>query len=625
MSGVAKVLGGMFALALFACGSQQDPFPLLEQEVIGRPDALSATEWSAYMKNTEYLFGLTKPGVSVQLNLADQRQYDFYLARLKLVGQDADNSPYLFSLIDERRRDHLARGLKPGTFVQDRSPAMVNDPTIQSKHFIAQKSATRVTNQADVKATGGSTVLGGSDMTQIDVQVHYSNGSPVTPLVVKQQITDENGVVGGNVPVSTSRKIALTSAKQFRVTSVETTEIDGQFSTKFVQESFGSTNPTVAFAPPALTSGVTEPEATNALPNDRIDICIDRGGPGICDHRIDTGDPYQGRIRIPFAGSVSIDPSSAITFDPARFANIKWAFSQDPPLDPGGDVGSINLVLTNDGGACGVEGVGFNLGMGQFWKFAELTNGNKTLTWNNTGNENSLFFGQGCYRVQEEAQLVVKIPLTYLLGTDTTNDSFTVTTDPSVSRPNIKLDSLTITNSCLAEGTLIQLSSGKFAPIENLQVGQTVFNPYDKKDHALVIRDVISGTESEPMLRIRDEHGNTLRLTEKHPIATPDRGMVQARHLKPGDIVMTAKGASTLREVHRESYTGKVYNLQLGSEPELAELGHDQTIVYANGFVVGDNQIQSKYDILSMRQENSRSVDQIPERWRRDYMLSPLR
>ena len=192
----------------------------------------------------------------------------------------------------------------------------------------------------------------------------------------------------------------------------------------------------------------------------------------------------------------------------------------------------------------------------------------------------------------------------------------------ALAHPDKTLETMTITNSCLAEGTQIQLSNGKLAPIESLRIGQEVFSPYDRKDHALIITDTAKGTEQSPDGAHPHELGRTLLLTEMHPIATPDRGMVQARHLQTGDVVMTKNGPTKLTDVSREPYTGQVYNLKVGSTTELASLGQDQTIVYANDFIVGDGQIQSKYEALAMKQENSRTVEQIPERWRRDYLRS---
>ena len=176
----------------------------------------------------------------------------------------------------------------------------------------------------------------------------------------------------------------------------------------------------------------------------------------------------------------------------------------------------------------------------------------------------------------------------------------------------------------MAEGTQIQVGNGKRTAIESLHVGEQVYSPYASQTHELTIVDIAKGIERDAMVRLRDAAGHRLLVTQMHPIGTPDRGMVQARALRPGDRVLTEQGPSELVEVSGEAYTGKVYNLKLGSPAEKAGLGDDHTILYANGFVVGDMQIQSKYEALATRQA-ARTIDQIPERWRRDYLLSSQR
>jgi len=115
-------------------------------------------------------------------------------------------------------------------------------------------------------------------------------------------------------------------------------------------------------------------------------------------------------------------------------------------------------------------------------------------------------------------------------------------------------------------------------------------------------------------------------MTEMHPIATVDRGMVQARKLRVGDKVQTQTGISQLVSITREAFSGKVHNLKVGSNAEALKLGSDQTVVYANGFLVGDGQIQQKYE--SAEQTAKAKLDmrtQVNKHWRQDYVKSATR
>ncbi|MFY2560003.1 Hint domain-containing protein [Corallococcus terminator] len=144
---------------------------------------------------------------------------------------------------------------------------------------------------------------------------------------------------------------------------------------------------------------------------------------------------------------------------------------------------------------------------------------------------------------------------------------------------------------------------------------------------ALTVMDTAIGVEAVPMvrIRIRSEAGRSLLMTEMHPIQVLARGMVQAKALKKGDVVMTRAGPSKLVEVSREPYAGKVYNVKVGSDAEKLALASDQTVVYANGFVVGGGQIQQKYESIAMTRKDGDVLAHLPEKWHRDYLMAARR
>jgi hypothetical protein len=83
---------------------------------------------------------------------------------------------------------------------------------------------------------------------------------------------------------------------------------------------------------------------------------------------------------------------------------------------------------------------------------------------------------------------------------------------------------------------------------------------------------------------------------------------------------VTKSGPSRLVAVTREQFKGNVHNLKVGSGNELQSLATDQTTIYANGFLVGDSQVQAKYESMELR-ETSRP-NPLPMRWRKDYLNS---
>ena len=94
----------------------------------------------------------------------------------------------------------------------------------------------------------------------------------------------------------------------------------------------------------------------------------------------------------------------------------------------------------------------------------------------------------------------------------------------------------------------------------------------------------------------------------------------RAADLIPMVRVLPGEGPSRLVTVGREEYKGTVYNLKVGSGAELQSIGKDQTTVYANGFLVGDAQIQG--DAESAELAASSQPAPLPARWRTDYQNS---
>jgi hypothetical protein len=178
-----------------------------------------------------------------------------------------------------------------------------------------------------------------------------------------------------------------------------------------------------------------------------------------------------------------------------------------------------------------------------------------------------------------------------------------------------------IVNSCLAAGTQITLGDGQTRNIEDMHIGDKVASPYAS---SLTVMDTAAGTELDPMVHVTDDRGHDLMLTAMHPLQLVDRGMVPAKLLKVGDRVKTSDGTSALTRVTRESYAGKVFNLKVGDAREALALGVDQTAVYANGFLVGDGNIQSRIEHAELA-ASSAPARRLARRWQADYQASKNR
>ena len=583
------------------------------EQHLGAAGLLTAKEHAEYVANQKYIHSLARPDVPIRLNLADDRQYRFVISRLKLVGKTPESSPHLFELLAERRKEHLARGYKAGLLPGAEYATYNTDPSRRELHILERASTGETTGQA--RGTASATAPGGEFYTYVDIDYRSASGVLLgQPAVVEEYDGGTNAVIG------TTANLSLTNLRKYTVSTYRMGDGPDGFVDSYLFTTMGTDGPQ-ASALPRLGTPVVDAPLDIELNDGIIVTCLNRTWPQGCDYDL-TGTPQA--IKLPLKASIQIQ-SAEHTFDTVKIDQIKAELAAG--CEAAGTctvapAGNISLVLTNVGGGCNVtNGNMLAASMGPFWNRVTVSGDKKTLSWDLTG-ANAAFFDDGCRQVQDFAKLTMRVVLYIRDTTNSYRSSITLSNDAAVPRPDFSYKPITITNSCLAEGTRIHLPDGQTVPIESLSIGAQVSSPFETADHALTVTDTAVGSEDVPMVRIRDQAGRTLLMTEMHPIQIPDRGMVQARALRQGDVVMTETGPSKLVEVTREAYDGKVFNLKLGSESEKASLGADQTVFYANGFLVGDGQIQHKYETLAMTQKQGDVIDRLPEQWHRDYLLS---
>lgn len=635
MKSLKWVFGCLCTASLFACtpaNSGYAPAESNQAQSVNINDRLSSAEWATYKADQQYINSLVKPDTRVRLNYADPTQYRFVMARMKLAGKNEKNSPYLFELLEARRKEQAARGLAVGKLAEVIQEG--DSATRGERHEITAADPGKPPRLNIAAATPGvgaatSTFPNGTYYTFVDVSYGTASGTPLAPYAYHEEFEqeDEGQLVGADVPVQT---IADTSASPERQWTVTSYKMEDSESAGF-QDSYKIANfdvPNAAPVPQVLEmerTVIAEPVDHN---NDgRIHLCFNRGSDADCDTRVIPPNPGEyWRVRVPMKGELVI--RSRHKFSAAIINDTKNKLAQGLYSEW---AGYISLILTQHGGGCSPQttDVARLAYMKVFWKTVQLSAGDRMLTWNLSGDDEGLF--DNTCAIHDPAKLTARIPLPVIDPEDpeveVSKTYLTMSTELRDLPPdqNGKIAPIFVTNSCVAAGTMVRVGGEKEVAIETLKIGEEVYSPYDRADQQLDITDISKGVEPIPMVRVRDEAGRTLLLTEMHPLATPDRGMVQARALRVGDEVMTADGPSKLTEVSREQYDGKVYNLKVGSQSEKASLTKDQTIFYANGFVIGDAQIQRDLETMISRQEATTTAAQIPPQWRRDYQLSQQR
>ncbi|MFT3769005.1 MAG: hypothetical protein QM820_26490 [Minicystis sp.] len=586
----------------------------------GTVENLTQAERATYKSDWAYVNRMAPRDTSVVLNHADERQHRFVEMRLKAAGKTRGNAPELFKRIDETRAKHVAMGLKAGQFVPTPHGELARsvDPGRVTQHYMSSVSI--LTNTSAQGISLGSNV-GNLTYGYIDSGVWDSDGTPLGDMNYAEVYT--------NMPykaVASNGNLALTSLNNFLADSMLVTDSP----TLGHLERY-----TAKDLPPRSGSGFIQWNApVIQAPVDQnndgcYSICLNRTWTNDCDVDL-TG--TQQALKIPIKGFITIASGSQSSYriDTAKVAQ----FVAGNAMDTNGyhdDGGSISAVLKTDGGGCGIVGSLYAYNMQKFWSKVTLTdaagsststNPKVTMSWDLTGVD-AAEFNSACRLVQDGLQLDVSLKLPYVHTNGTTGIyPLSLSSNPSSQNSTRLISCIKETNSCLASGTQIEMADGAMKPIETIHDGDRVLTPNAKGDLQLTISDTAKGIETVPMVRIEDERGHSLLMTEMHPIQVVGRGMVMAKYLQKGDVVETKEGPSHLVKVARESYDGAVHNLKVGNAAEVQSLGQDQTVVYANGFLVGDGQIQSKYESLEQQAKAHPARVSVPARWRTDRLNS---
>lgn len=136
---------------------------------------------------------------------------------------------------------------------------------------------------------------------------------------------------------------------------------------------------------------------------------------------------------------------------------------------------------------------------------------------------------------------------------------------------------------CLEETARIAMADGSEKEIRNIRAGEKIRG----SDGSIgIVRNVWTGLETDPCIRLRLKDGRSLLMTQNHPVLT-EQGMKRADRLVLQDKVMTGDGAyRQIEALEQEDYQGTVYNLSL-------EGFRQEEGLLANGIAAGDMECQN--------------------------------
>ena len=503
-----------------------------------------------------------------------------FRALARLGGKTPENSPQFFRTLDEARRRHLESGPADPkrvylTGVEASSQESEGTLPVGPVQAITSFGRTSAPSGLEYQASAISSVNGQPTFSYMSITITDENGNTQGPTFQQTQSLAGEEIVGSTQatldPTDQAAKLVMTYSWQ---------EQNGTFHS-------GILGVTTSNVPRQINPGNPEDKTNDGM----IKICWGRSGAD-CDYNPQGGSANNAIL--PINGSIVYNGTIETPINP----------------NPGGNAFSsitISRPTPEQGGGC-------NLITNTVDFFSKATVSGNTVTWNL---DPAHFTNpSGCLQPNTFANYTFVLRLT-VAGLPTT---VAISSAPdTISGPfTVKLPRTAVYFSCVAEGTEITLADGLRKKVEDVNALDRLLAHRDGT--VLSVKSTLIGVEDIPMVRLVTGGGHDLLLTEGHPVVTAS-GVRLARYLEVGDLVETLDGPSPLISVTREMFGGNVHNFNVGTEHEKMAIGKNDTTFFANGILVGDNEMQFHFGRLDqMPASTSFDIDRLPKEWHQDYL-----
>jgi Hom_end-associated Hint len=569
---------------------------------------------------------------TMKIDLADPAQYRFVINRLLASGNTPDNSPYLFSRIESMKQKDLAR---------QKGDMSISSSAKKCGHLMDMQKNNNGAN-ADIHSNPQVSCFNGADYTYADIYAYRSTTDGLNRTLLASNSGEEYG--GGRNFTDVGVDVSVPMDAGYKLTLDSMVMAIDDAGEEFTSYGLADT----VIITPKVTFTVSHPQDRLITPENTIRSCLERGttvGNLDCDYASVVRDPTTGAIT-PFYGSATSNTPTGVAAVKLP-AGTTWA--ADPalywtPTDVNGTSVAYNgsklyvalqgsvavndptcvitgfdnnttavLVVKQAGGTCATYNTNSELVANNF-RAALTPLGNNSVPFNLLGD-----FGPDClsYLTDQVGSYWQDVELAFKVRAQIKCGGNNAPTQPmyALGRKNLFLD---FRNSCIAEGTSVLKADGSEAPIESIHVGDKVMA--NASGRALTVTSVSRGRESKKMVRLGDDKGRQVMLTVKHPVVTNEGVVLSAQQVKVGDQLLTRNGTTTVKSVEHVPYEGQVYNLELGTSEELAKLSSKDRTLIANGFLVGDSQMQAELEVkMSAKPASGDILARLPKALHQDY------
>lgn len=491
------------------------------------------------------------------LDMSDEVQRAFFLEQQRLAGSTLENNSDLAEFVGMASEYHARLGVPNAgrvmlTMTGERLDVETGEATDNSVGPIQTISSFQQdeSNPLTYTASALASVPGQPSTCTHTLVVADQNGNPQgNGVSLTQQLACES--------IHLAATGTLDAGDEWAKAVLTYYWIDGGTPYSGVLAAEGSTIPTQIVS--------TDPRDING--DGMIKFCFGRVSAD-CDYEPSGGSA--SNVYLPIVGYTTYD---TVIEDPATDpdASVYIAMSQPEP---------------ESGGGCTLQG-----NVADFMSnYVTLSNGNMQVNWNDP-TVSFPAINSTCMPNGSIVYYTMSMNIDLNSGGNRLPVFFGISSSPDTPVSTgfwLQLPSTRVYYSCVAEGTQIALMDGQAAPIEGLQADDRILSNRDGQ--AMTVYATYQGDE-DFMIRLVTDSGRELLITDTHPVVLVD-DIVLAGDIAAGDQVRTIDGPEHVVSAERVAYHGVVRNLSVGTEADGVPITSHNTTFFANGFLVGDNEMQ---------------------------------
>jgi hypothetical protein len=539
------------------------------------------------------------------LDLSDDRQWEYLMASAHKSGVTPKTHPCYFGALERARKKQLANGGPPAA-----KATQADSNELEDANDISSLGIT--TAGSNSEGSGFSSVVGGTIFTRLQLEIlDAKSGKSLafkdSGMIMGQGFYEALSTLGSVPPPDDGMQLIYTYS-YLPNGSADTLAGDGSDPVNGVLTR--STNELPVGAPT-----VVQPIRTKTNPYIKIGIGRPSPPPD-CDYSYNEPNRADPNIRLPMVGSQKFK-SNIVT---------PLVFAKNPPgpNDPvpncvvsafvartTGGGGTLPLPVTTDRYPTAITASGATLNWNFPWNFDVTKDG-------------SMQFGPAAWA--NDTQVIsffsVQVKTATSAGEFVAVNIFSSMTPPWATSPAAGMYiqyPIYYTWHCVAAGTLVTRADGSTMKIEEMTGGEKV--KVGPSGETFTVVDTFHTTKEATIISLCTEAGHHLLITDMHPVRT-DKGIVVARELRAGTVVLTDKGPSPLKSVETRPFSGMVHCIGLGADAEEEKrFTIDNTCFYANGILVGDNRLS----VLTRHfwQSSLEAIlERLPKEWHPEARLS---